>query len=313
MHPDPKWLRDILETGARFQRLFDSSDFAAKSAELHRAMDNSAVAELHRAMDNSAFADLSRALNNPGVADLARRIDESNRVVADLLKPSPIISLSGAALAHAMDSSVQQLLAASISGSRFASLINDIEAVWPIVEQYRTAVEQAPDESTKRSAFQNAGRALFKGATEREWRLDTFEGRYELLGYLLYIMLTLAYQIYAQSQQDAKLELLERTQQDQVRIIAALAETVREIQQEQEREHRQHQPTVLTLLKVTNDGTLRDAPSSNAQRVARVHAGDTLEHIVRVGRWYYVEVLTREHDRTGVRGWVYRRVVRQTE
>jgi hypothetical protein len=202
---------------------------------------------------------------------------------------------------------VQRFLTAT-SASTFSNLINDIERARPIFEQYRIAVEQAPDESAKRSALQNAGRAIFKGATERDWRLDTFEGRYQLLGYLLYIILT----AYFQSQQDAKLELLQRTQQDQLKIIATLAETVRQIQQEQEREHKQHQPT-MPLLRVVDEGNLRDGPSSEAGRVARVHAGDTLEHIVKVGRWYYVEVLTRDRHRTGVHGWIYRRVVRKLD
>ena len=73
MIPDSNWLRDIVESGERFKRLVDSSDFARQSAELAQALNNPGVAKLVQDLNSHlATSALTEALNTKAFADQSR-------------------------------------------------------------------------------------------------------------------------------------------------------------------------------------------------------------------------------------------------
>src|SRR4030095_3125340 len=102
----------------------------------------------------------------------------------------------------------------------FASFVNDVERVRPIVEQFRSNLVAAPDESTQTLTLQNFVRAIFEGSTDREWRVETPVDRVRLLAFVITALMWLVFDQWADSQRDQKLNHMHHLLQNQVKITA---------------------------------------------------------------------------------------------
>jgi hypothetical protein len=202
----------------------------------------------------------------------------------------------------------------ALSDHVVASFVDETERLRPVFEKFWTELETAPDEPAKRLTLDQAARAIFEGATGREWRVDTPVARLKLVAFIVTALTVFVLGKWSEAEQNQKLDGIHDLLRDQVQVTATVAESVRQIQLVQEQQQRQQSALPkLPLLRVANTGNLREGPSPKTQRIKVVSPGDTLEEIVRVDRWYFVEVLAENGERTGLRGWVYRRNVRRVQ
>jgi hypothetical protein len=192
-----------------------------------------------------------------------------------------------------------------------AELVDDTERLRPAVERLWNELKTGQDEAGQRLTLQNFVRAAFEGSTGQKLRLDTPVGRVRLFTWVVRILIVWMLAQQASQLLDQKQNRIVDLLEHHAPVITALAETVRQLQQEHEEQHHTELPK--PSLRVADTVNLREGPSSDMRRVAVLRAGVMLEEIVRVNRWYYVEVLANDGQRTRVRGWVYRRNVRRVQ
>lgn len=211
---------------------------------------------------------------------------------------------AGGALFEGLTPTVLVENAVKIGEQLAAELVDETERLRPVVEKIVNDLKAAQEGAEQRPTAQNLARAALTGYTGQTLRVDTWPGRVQLFVLLLSLLISyLSSQHQNQQLVSSIRDLLAQYGQE----ITALAETVRQLQHSQETQIQHGVPS----FRVTHTSNLRMGPSAKSRKVAVVKSGALLEDIVYVNRWSYVEVLESNGERTGVKGWVYRRNVRR--
>ena len=185
-----------------------------------------------------------------------------------------------------------------------AAVLAEVDHVRPVLEQYGKELAAAPDERSRRLTMGKAARAIFEGAIGVETSATTPEAWLRFWSRAFFTLLVFTYLQWSASNDRRENRELHR------QTAGALVEALKNIQAELHREREADLRPRGPLLRVRGNGSVREGPSSTARRISPLSAGDALELIATVDRWYYVEVLTEDGFRSGHKGWVYRRNTR---
>jgi hypothetical protein len=255
--------------------------------------------------DVAAAARAANSMVTTISADIATAAHEALKALTSIPDPSqwmprlPDMSLIAQQVAR-----TQQHYRA-VYESTSIGVLQEIERMRPIIDQYQQALREAPDEAAQRLTLNAAIRAVVEGATDLETRLTTPADRIKFVTKIVVILIC----ILLDRQRDAEMKELRRDSAQQAAVTAAVVARLHEL----ERAHGQDDLPTGLVLQVVDAARLREDPSTTYAPIRRLARGTRLEAIVLVDRWYYVELLSEDGHRTGLRGWIYRRVVRHDQ
>jgi hypothetical protein len=274
---DLRRLRELTEATTRAQELLARSDFMQAGQRVRALIDTSKFAEatLLGAEAAKYIPDPSQWMPRlPDVALMAQQIERTQRHYAAILNSTSI-----------------------------AGVLDEVNRVRPIIEKYQEALAKAPDESSERLTLRDYALALIEGTSGLKMRLKT---PYERWVFWVSVMM-LIFRLTSDANNAREQSESRRLTSEQGQLINRLTDEIRQAQRKlADHDDLPEGP----MLRVANPARLRALPSADAQIVGRFEPGTKLELIVALDRWFYVEVLAEDGKRTGLRGWVYRRVVR---
>jgi hypothetical protein len=219
-------------------------------------------------------------------------------------------SVDAALVARAVDRTAQHYQAVFRSTSLAgAGAVVNVENLRSVLERLSTEFAEAPGESAKRLTLQDAAFAIVEGATGLDMQPKTPYERLRLYAAALVLVVIFLYGRWSDGQTERQLSEQRRVIHSHGQMIGQLVENARRQQQNEQESQLPAGP----LLRASDRVNLRQGPSSNTTRVGSLNAGDTVEELTCLNRWCFVEVLTLDLHRTGLRGWVYQRYVRHVK
>jgi hypothetical protein len=190
--------------------------------------------------------------------------------------------------------------------------LNELARDWPQLQPFafelERATREAPDEPTRQRWLAEHVPAFIEAAAGIDMELDTTHKRlalrYRLL-VLLYLFIMWIQNLHFEARQETDIRDLRKVQLEQAETIAGLTTMAYELKSQLA----QATHELVVFGRVTKRGVLRAAPNGETQSVMKVHPGQVLRIGMTIDRWYFVEVVDESHDRSVVKGWIYRRNV----
>jgi hypothetical protein len=247
-----------------------------------------------------AFEPLRREFERHSV-EIAQTIQTAQSVAATI---QPILS-SEILTWQRLAAETATLYRAAFGGSSITSLLVEVERVRPVVAAYFQQIAEAADERSRWATLREVAQEVVTAGIELNLGTtitpQTRKERIALYVAILLFLINMVLSQLADARREAATGNLRNLIVEQQQTLTILTDTLQKVQADI--------GVRGPVLRVTKNARLREEPDPQTRRLKTLKAGERVEVVTAVRRWYYVEVLTKDGHRTGLRGWVYRRNV----